>query len=180
MPLEEPVTSATGLSACEMAQPVARSAGSKPKWPQCMGGKACPRWLRTFAGLHRHARGLRSAEPAPGAGASLTDGCHGAAGKSCSPEGQGQAGPSSTAASQRDRMLTSSQQLERTNDILQHSKEQLQQTEAIGVVMLKELQGQRQTIQRARHTLGEASNQLQQAEAAVRSMERRNKWFGIF
>ncbi|KAL6755338.1 hypothetical protein V8C86DRAFT_2679306 [Haematococcus lacustris] len=88
-------------------------------------------------------------------------------------------GPSSTAASQRDRMLTSSQQLERTNDILQHSKEQLQQTEAIGVLMLKGLQGQRQTIQRARHTLSGASNQLQQAEAAVKSMEQR-KWFGIF
>ena len=59
----------------------------------------------------------------------------------------------STSNDQRARLLNTTQRLERQNDTIEEGKRTLLETEELGVSILKDLHGQRETINRARDTL---------------------------
>ncbi|GIL51303.1 hypothetical protein Vafri_7324 [Volvox africanus] len=83
----------------------------------------------------------------------------------------------SSSQAQRDRMLSATSKLEQSNDRLQTGKKLLAETEALGASVLAALQEQRTTIQHAHDTLHAANGDLRTADASLKTMNRRTRWF---
>ncbi|GBG00366.1 hypothetical protein Rsub_13125 [Raphidocelis subcapitata] len=79
----------------------------------------------------------------------------------------------STAAGQRDRMLVSTERLQKTTERLQLGKQQLAETEELGVSILGDLARQRETIVSARDTLHGADDNISKARRVLSSMSKR-------
>jgi len=91
----------------------------------------------------------------------------------------------STSAGQRDRMLVSTERLQKTSERLQLGKQQLAETEELGVTILGDLARQRETIVHARDTLHGADDNISKARRVLSTMSKRvmaNKiiMFGIW
>lgn len=89
----------------------------------------------------------------------------------------------STTSGQRERMLTATEQLNRTGVRLQQGRQQLLETEELGVNILEDLSRQRETILRSKDTLHGADDGLTRARRILGSMSRRvltNKIIMIF
>ncbi|GMH45462.1 hypothetical protein BSKO_13419 [Bryopsis sp. KO-2023] len=82
-------------------------------------------------------------------------------------------GQFSSSAAQRDRLLTATERLNKTNDRLQTGRQQLAQTEELGVSILQDLSRQRETIERSRGTLHGADDNIGRARKVLGSMSRR-------
>ncbi|KAL6762524.1 Qb-SNARE, VTI1-family [Haematococcus lacustris] len=87
--------------------------------------------------------------------------------------GLGGADYHSSSAGQRDKMLTATQRLEKTNDVLQYGREQLQQTEDLGASILQNLHSQRETIMHSKDTLASADDNISKARKLLSDMTRR-------
>lgn len=79
----------------------------------------------------------------------------------------------SSSAGQRDRMLAATERLQKTSDRLQHGKQQLAETEELGVTILQDLARQRETIVHARDTLHGADDNISRARKVLGTMSRR-------
>ncbi|KIY98299.1 Vesicle transport v-SNARE 13 [Monoraphidium neglectum] len=79
----------------------------------------------------------------------------------------------STSAGQRDRMLQSTERLQKTSERLQLGKQQLAETEELGVTILGDLARQRETIVHARDTLHGADDNISKARRVLSSMSKR-------
>lgn len=79
----------------------------------------------------------------------------------------------STTSGQRERMLTATEQLNRTGARLQQGRHQLLETEELGVNILEDLSRQRETILRSKDTLHGADDGLSRARRVLGSMSRR-------
>lgn len=79
----------------------------------------------------------------------------------------------STAAGQRDRMLAATERLQKTSDRLQVGKQQLAETEELGVSILSDLARQRETILHARDTLHGADDNISKARRVLGAMSKR-------
>lgn len=79
----------------------------------------------------------------------------------------------STAAGQRDRMLASTERLQKTSERLQVGKQQLAETEELGVSILSDLARQRETILHARDTLHGADDNISKARRVLGVMSKR-------
>ncbi|KAI8470243.1 MAG: Qb-SNARE, VTI1-family [Monoraphidium minutum] len=79
----------------------------------------------------------------------------------------------STSAGQRDRMLQSTERLQKTSDRLQLGKQQLAETEELGVNILGDLARQRETILHARDTLHTADDNISKARRLLSTMSKR-------
>mmetsp|Transcript_19697 Transcript_19697/g.34013 ORF Transcript_19697/g.34013 Transcript_19697/m.34013 type:complete len:223 (+) Transcript_19697:131-799(+) len=78
-----------------------------------------------------------------------------------------------TSTTNRDRMLTATQRMEQTNGMLAHGREQLAQTEDLGVSILHDLQSQRETLVRSKNTLQGADDSISKARRILTNMTRR-------
>lgn len=78
----------------------------------------------------------------------------------------------SSSAGQRDRMLTATQRMEKTNDTLKYGQEQLMQTEELGASILRDLHGQRQTIISSKQTLEGADDNITKARKILSNMSK--------
>ncbi|KAF5841340.1 Qb-snare protein, VTI1-family [Dunaliella salina] len=79
----------------------------------------------------------------------------------------------STSAGQRERMLSSTQRLEKSSEHLHHGREQLVQTEELGASILRDLHGQRETIMHSKSTLQGTDDSITKARKILSSMSRR-------
>lgn len=79
----------------------------------------------------------------------------------------------STSAGQRERMLTSTERLNKTGHRIQQGQQQLLETEELGVSILNDLHLQRQTITHARDTLHGADDNIATARRVLATMSRR-------
>eukprot|EP00803_Ostreobium_quekettii_P006158 evm.model.scf_955.5 EVM.evm.TU.scf_955.5 scf_955:30381-34125(-) len=79
----------------------------------------------------------------------------------------------STTSGQRERMLTSTERLNRAGDRLQQGRHQLLETEELGVSILEDLSRQRETIIRSRDTLHGADDGISKARRILGTMSRR-------
>jgi len=79
----------------------------------------------------------------------------------------------STSAGQRDRMLAASERLQKTSDRLNTGKQQLAETEELGVSILQDLARQRETIVHARDTLHGADDNIGKARKILSTMSKR-------
>lgn len=79
----------------------------------------------------------------------------------------------STSAGQRDRMLQSTERLQKTSERLQLGKQQLAETEELGVTILGDLARQRETIIHARDTLHGADDNISKARRLLSTMSKR-------
>uniref|UniRef100_A0A7S3QKG3 Vesicle transport v-SNARE N-terminal domain-containing protein n=1 Tax=Dunaliella tertiolecta TaxID=3047 RepID=A0A7S3QKG3_DUNTE len=79
----------------------------------------------------------------------------------------------STSAGQRERMLSSTQRLEKSSDHLHHGREQLIQTEELGASILRDLHSQRETIMHSKSTLQGTDDNITKARKILSSMSRR-------
>lgn len=79
----------------------------------------------------------------------------------------------STSAGQRDRMLQSTERLQKTSERLQLGKQQLAETEELGVTILGDLARQRETIIHARDTLHGADDNISKARRVLSTMSKR-------
>ena len=74
---------------------------------------------------------------------------------------------------ERFRLLDTTRDLERGSDRILESRRHVAETEAIGAGILQDLQAQRNTIQRARNTLGNVDGGLEQSNTIINTMNRR-------
>lgn len=79
----------------------------------------------------------------------------------------------SSSTGQRERMLTATERLNRTSDRLQQGRQQLLETEELGVNILEDLSRQRETIVRSKDTLHGADDGIARARKILGSMSRR-------
>lgn len=79
----------------------------------------------------------------------------------------------SSSAGQRERLLKTTDTLNRTSERITQGRQQLMETEELGVSILQNLHSQRQTILRARDTLHEADDNISSARRVLASMSRR-------
>jgi len=79
----------------------------------------------------------------------------------------------STSAGQRERALAATDRLNKTGDRIQHGRQQLLETEELGVSILQDLHRQRQTITHARDTLHGADDNIATARRVLSTMSRR-------
>eukprot|EP00883_Tetradesmus_obliquus_P012311 jgi/Sobl393_1/5154/SZX67987.1 len=79
----------------------------------------------------------------------------------------------STSAGQRDRMLAATERMQKTSDRLQVGKQQLAETEELGVTILQDLARQRETITHARDTLHGADDNISKARKVLGTMSKR-------
>lgn len=79
----------------------------------------------------------------------------------------------STSAGQRERMLASTERLNKTGARIQQGQQQLLETEELGVGILNDLHRQRQTITHARDTLHGADDNIATARRVLAVMSRR-------
>eukprot|EP00887_Chlorella_sp_A99_P005401 scaffold1.g5401.t1 len=78
-----------------------------------------------------------------------------------------------TSAGQRERLLTSTQRLEKTSDRIQQGRQQLLETEELGVSVLTDLQRQRETILHSRDTLAGVDVSISRSRQILQTMSRR-------
>ncbi|KAK9841953.1 hypothetical protein WJX81_000808 [Elliptochloris bilobata] len=74
---------------------------------------------------------------------------------------------------QRDRMLQTTERLERTGERITQGRQQLLETEELGVSILTDLHRQRQTVEHSRDTLHGADDNIARARKVLASMSRR-------
>lgn len=79
----------------------------------------------------------------------------------------------STSAGQRERMLAATERMQKTSDRLQVGKQQLAETEELGVTILQDLARQRETIVNARDTLHGADDNISKARKILGTMSKR-------
>eukprot|EP00775_Hariotina_reticulata_P010085 gene10085-10240_t len=79
----------------------------------------------------------------------------------------------STSAGQRERMLAATERMQKTSDRLQVGKQQLAETEELGVTILQDLARQRETILHARDTLHGADDNISKARKILGTMSKR-------
>lgn len=79
----------------------------------------------------------------------------------------------STSAGQRERMLAATERLQKTSDRLHVGKQQLAETEELGVSILQDLARQRETITHARDTLHGADDNISKARKILGTMSKR-------
>jgi vesicle transport through interaction with t-SNAREs protein 1 len=79
----------------------------------------------------------------------------------------------STSAGQRERMLAATERMQKTSDRLQVGKQQLAETEELGVNILQDLARQRETIVNARDTLHGADDNISKARKILGTMSKR-------
>eukprot|EP00884_Botryococcus_braunii_P015254 jgi/Botrbrau1/2411/Bobra.0395s0040.2 len=79
----------------------------------------------------------------------------------------------STSAGQRERVLNTTDRLSKTGDRIKQGRQQLLETEELGVSILQDLHRQRQTITHARDTLHGADDNIAQARRVLAGMSRR-------
>ncbi|KAL3133184.1 hypothetical protein ABBQ38_007074 [Trebouxia sp. C0009 RCD-2024] len=78
-----------------------------------------------------------------------------------------------TSAGQRERMLKTTEKLDKTGDRITQGRAQLAETEELGVSILQDLHRQRETITHARDTLHGADDNIAKARRVLASMSRR-------
>lgn len=78
-----------------------------------------------------------------------------------------------TSAGQRERLLKTTERLNKTSDRIAQGRQTLLETEELGVNILQDLHSQRQTILRARDTLHEADDNISRARRVLATMSRR-------
>eukprot|EP00879_Flechtneria_rotunda_P013889 GHRR01014505.1.p1 GENE.GHRR01014505.1~~GHRR01014505.1.p1 ORF type:complete len:166 (+),score=74.42 GHRR01014505.1:432-929(+) len=79
----------------------------------------------------------------------------------------------STSAGQRERMLAATERMQKTSDRLQVGKQQLAETEELGVTILQDLARQREGIVHARDTLHGADDNISKARKVLGTMSKR-------
>jgi vesicle transport through interaction with t-SNAREs protein 1 len=82
-------------------------------------------------------------------------------------------GDSASAADQRNRLLTTTDRLQRSSDRIEEGKRTILETEELGVSILQDLHQQRQTITHARDTLHSTDDNLSRGRRLISSMARR-------
>ncbi|CAL5225835.1 g8616 [Coccomyxa viridis] len=75
-------------------------------------------------------------------------------------------------ASQRDRLLQSTQKLDKSGERIQQSRQMVADMEAQGAAILQNLHGQRETIQRSQQKLHEADQNISSSQKILRRMGR--------
>ncbi|BDA48337.1 Vesicle transport through interaction with t-SNAREs homolog [Coccomyxa sp. Obi] len=80
---------------------------------------------------------------------------------------------SQTSAGQRERLLQTTEKLGRTGERITQGRQQLLETEELGVSILQDLHRQRQTISHARDTLHGADDNIAKARRVLSNMSRR-------
>ncbi|DBA77306.1 TPA: hypothetical protein ACH3X2_000828 [Trebouxia sp. C0005] len=78
-----------------------------------------------------------------------------------------------TSAGQRERMLKTTEKLDKTSDRISQGRAQLAETEELGVSILQDLHRQRETITHAQDTLHGADDNIAKARRVLASMSRR-------
>lgn len=78
-----------------------------------------------------------------------------------------------TSAGQRDRMLTGTDRISKTGDRIQQGRQQLLETEELGVQILSDLQRQRETIIHSRDTLHTVDSNISRSRQILQNMSRR-------
>lgn len=78
-----------------------------------------------------------------------------------------------TSAGQRERMLKTTEKLDKTSDRIAQGRAQLAETEGLGVSILQDLHRQRETIIHAQDTLHGADDNIAKARRVLASMSRR-------
>ncbi|PSC75220.1 Vesicle transport v-SNARE 13 [Micractinium conductrix] len=78
-----------------------------------------------------------------------------------------------TSAGQRDRLLNSTDRLTKTGDRIQQGRQQLLETEELGVQILSDLQRQRETILHSRDTLQTVDTHISRSRQILQTMSRR-------
>ncbi|KAL6781182.1 VTI1B [Auxenochlorella protothecoides x Auxenochlorella symbiontica] len=78
-----------------------------------------------------------------------------------------------TSAGQRDRLLTATDRLGKTSDRIQAGRQQLLETEELGISVLGDLQRQRETILHSRDALAGVDEGISRSRAILSSMSRR-------
>eukprot|EP00891_Asterochloris_glomerata_P001854 jgi/Astpho2/1854/fgenesh1_pm.00038_%23_13_t len=78
-----------------------------------------------------------------------------------------------TSAGQRERMLKSTEKMDKTTDRIAQGRQQLAETEELGVGVLQNLHRQRETLVHARDTLHGADDGLAKARRVLAGMSRR-------
>ncbi|XP_013589828.1 vesicle transport v-SNARE 11 isoform X2 [Brassica napus] len=91
----------------------------------------------------------------------------------------GMADTKTASADQRARLMMSTERLGRTTDRLKDSRRTMMETEEIGVSILQDLHGQRQSLLRAGDTLSGVDENVGKSKKILTGMTRRmnrNKW----
>jgi vesicle transport through interaction with t-SNAREs protein 1 len=91
-------------------------------------------------------------------------------------DGSGSAGAggfASSSATQRERLLNTTDRLNQTSDRIRQGRQTLLQTEELGSAILQDLHRQRQTITHSRDTLHTADDNIGRARKVLGSMSRR-------
>ncbi|KAL0866693.1 hypothetical protein Bca101_045811 [Brassica carinata] len=91
----------------------------------------------------------------------------------------GLADTKTASADQRSRLMTSTERLGRTSDRLKDSRRTMMETEEIGVSILQDLHGQRQSLLRAGDTLSGVDENVGKSKKILTGMKtrmNRNKW----
>mmetsp|Transcript_5131 Transcript_5131/g.10140 ORF Transcript_5131/g.10140 Transcript_5131/m.10140 type:complete len:219 (-) Transcript_5131:2226-2882(-) len=78
-----------------------------------------------------------------------------------------------TSAGQRERLLTSTEQLNKTSEKIHEGRRQLLETEELGVSVLSDLQRQRESIMHSRETLSHVDANVGKARQVLAVMSRR-------
>ncbi|CAL5224465.1 g7157 [Coccomyxa viridis] len=78
-----------------------------------------------------------------------------------------------TSAGQRERLLQTTDKMSKTGERITQGRQQLLETEELGVSILQDLHRQRQTISHARDTLHGADDNISRARRVLTSMSRR-------
>ncbi|PRW58605.1 alkaline phosphatase isoform A [Chlorella sorokiniana] len=78
-----------------------------------------------------------------------------------------------TSAGQRDRLLTATDRLNKTSDRIQQGRQQLHETEELGVQILSDLQRQRETILHSRDTLHTVDTHISRSRQILSTMSKR-------
>lgn len=86
---------------------------------------------------------------------------------------RGHAGESSGGLSSRGQAMETTERLARTGERIRESQRSLAETEDLGVSILQDLQGQRETIQRSREALHGADDTIARSRKILSSMSRR-------
>ena len=82
-------------------------------------------------------------------------------------------GDAASASDQRNRLLTTTERLQRSRDRIEEGKRTILETEELGVSILQDLHQQRQTITHARDTLHSTDDNLSRGRKLISSMARR-------
>ncbi|XP_022843669.1 vesicle transport v-SNARE 13-like [Olea europaea var. sylvestris] len=82
-------------------------------------------------------------------------------------------------ANQRDRLLVSTERVNKSSDRIQESRKVMLETEDLGVALLQDLHQQRQSLSHANNTLHGVDDNVSRSKRIITSMSRRmnrNKW----